>query len=281
MGAQLSAALVVLPVAWSAALVVQIAARVTGPFWWLAAGVLIATGLVLLMHGGPALLARVSGARPVTRDALLERLASLARRANVSIHSIDVVPDERGATALVAGVGHSCRVFISSEMALHWSDEEIEVVVAHELAHHAHRDLWRTLVLDAALAVTALGGAQAVIGAWGPALGWPAIGELAALPIVALVAGAGWLAVTPVRHALSRMQERRADEFALALTGSVAAFASALRRLGARHLVEERPSRVTRWLHHRHPSVAERLALAEQKARQAPARPQPPVQSER
>ncbi len=63
---------------------------------------------------------------------------------------------------------------------------------------------------------------------------------------------------------MSRWQERRADAFALELTGGAAEFRAALRRLAARHLVEERPSRLTRWLYHRHPTVAERLRFADQ-----------------
>jgi STE24 endopeptidase len=72
-----------------------------------------------------------------------------------------------------------------------------------------------------------------------------------------------WLLFAPVRFAQARRQERRADVFALAMTDGAEAFSSAIRRLGARHLAEERPSRVTRWLSHRHPTVAERLALAD------------------
>jgi STE24 endopeptidase len=264
LGAQLGATLIVLPTALAAALIVHGAARLTGNLWWIVAGVLLAIGMVAALHGGPGLLARLSGARPLTRPALVERLAALARRARVPIHSIDVVPDERGeATALVAGVGARRRVFLSSEMALNWSDDEIEVVVAHELAHHAHHDLWRTLALDALVMCAGLGAAGAVLDV---AARWdwaPAVRDLEALPMVALIAGAVWLLATPVRHALSRAQERRADEFALSLTGAAEAFSTAVRRLGARHLAEERPSALTRWLHHRHPSVAERLALAE------------------
>jgi hypothetical protein len=49
----------------------------------------------------------------------------------------------------------------------------------------------------------------------------------------------------------------------LQLTGEVDAFGAAIRRLSARHLSEERPSSLARWLFHRHPPVAERLASAE------------------
>ena len=263
LGAQLSATGIVLPAVLVTALIVQWSAWVAGGAWWLVAGLLLAVSMVAAMHGVPALLARLSGARPMDRDAVIERLAALARRAGVEIYSIDIVPDERGeASAVVAGAGRSRRVFISSDMALNWTPEEIEVVVAHELAHHAHHDLWRTLALDAVLLSAALACANAVMVMLAPARGLPSVGTLEALPLIGLLAGVVWLAVTPIRHALSRAQERRADAFALALTGGTDAFASAVRRLSARHLVEEQPSTLTRWLHHRHPSVAERLALA-------------------
>ena len=77
-----------------------------------------------------------------------------------------------------------------------------------------------------------------------------------------VVAAAVWVLLTPLRYAHSRLQERRADEFALALTGGAEAFSSAIRRLGARHLVDDRPSILTRWLFHRHPTLDERLVLA-------------------
>jgi Zn-dependent protease with chaperone function len=98
------------------------------------------------------------------------------------------------------------------------------------------------------------------------------VGDLAALPFVALVVAGVWVVSAPLRNAVSRNQERRADEFALRITGSSGAFRTALRRLASQHLAEERPSRVTQWLYHRHPSVAERLAMASafQSGREAP-----------
>ena len=143
-----------------------------------------------------------------------------------------------------------------------WTDAEIAVVVAHELAHHAYRDLWRTWVLNAAVLAGALFAADRVIRLVAPGFGLGGPADLAALPLAALVACLTWIAATPVRHALSRRQERRADAFALVLTGEADAFGSAVRRLGARHLSEERPSALTRWLYLSHPPVAERLDLA-------------------
>ena len=66
----------------------------------------------------------------------------------------------------------------------------------------------------------------------------------------------------PLGLALSRAHERRADRFALALTGNPAAFQSAMRRLGAQNLAEQAPSRLVQWLFYSHPPLEERLAAA-------------------
>jgi len=248
-----------------AASAIAFGAVLPGPGWWLAAGGLLTAGRAIVLSLAPVLLRATGASQAVSRPGLRSRLAELAGRARVPVAGIDEWrTDEPTATAFVAGLGRTRRVFVASQLAREWSDDEIEVVVAHELAHHAHRDLWRALALDACVFLGGLWAADALLAAASRALGLRGPSDLAALPFVALVAGGVWLAATPVRHAQSRRQERRADRFALALTGSADAFAAAIRRLGERHLSEERPSRLTRWLYYRHPSVAERLALAAQ-----------------
>jgi STE24 endopeptidase len=192
---------------------------------------------------------------------IVNELALRARVPVTGVEELQVDESER-TTALVAGAGRSRRIFLSSELVRDWSDDEIGLVVAHELGHHAHRDLWRTLALDASVVAVALFLADRALGLPAPALGLAGPRDLAALPFVTLVAGSVWLLLTPLRHLHSRLQERRADEFALALTGGADAFSSAIRRLGARHLVEDRPSFVTHWLFHRHPTLEQRLALS-------------------
>jgi STE24 endopeptidase len=191
----------------------------------------------------------------------VERLGALSRQIRVPIQSVDELPPgaTATATALVTGGGAARRVFIASELVRDWSDDEVEFVVAHEFAHHAHHDLWKTLALDASILAAAFWVADRVASRFGNA----SIGDLAALPFIALTVAVVWVASAPLRHAVSRYQERRADAFALRTTGSADAFRTVLRRLASRHLAEERPSRMTQWLYHRHPSVAERVATAD------------------
>jgi STE24 endopeptidase len=106
-----------------------------------------------------------------------------------------------------------------------------------------------------------------VVGGWtmvglGEMFGVASAGDVAGLPLLALGAGGVIVAAAPLGHALSRRHERRADLFAIRLTGNPAAFISGLRRLGAQNLVEDRPSRLVELLCHTHPPLHRRLAAA-------------------
>jgi STE24 endopeptidase len=254
---QMEGVLLALPAAFVLAGVVLAAAWVAGAWWWLAAAAAIGAVLVGALHLAPGVVARASGATPIERPALVERLGALARRIHVPIASIDALPaDSTVATsAIVAGAGQRRRVFIADSVMRDWSDEEISVVVVHH-------DLWATLALDVIVLAAGFWLAGLARPLFGPAGAAP-VGGIDMLPLVAFLASGVWLAASPVRHALSRRQERRADRFALELTGSAEAFQAAIRRLAAQHLAEERPSTLTRLFYHRHPSAAERVAGAE------------------
>ena len=262
---------VTLLVALAAAAVVRIATATAGPLWWAVAAALLAAGLAAALGAAPAFFAGLGEVQPLGRPPLARRLADLVRQAGVPVGTIGAwrIAEPAPTAALVAGVGRTRRVLVAAELVRDWSDDEIAVVVAHELAHHVHRDLWRTWGLNAASLAAGLWLADWLVG-WTSSASWTSsVAELASLPLVALLTGAAWAAATPARHALSRHQERRADLFALALTGNAEAFAAAVRRLAARHLAEERPSTLVRWLFFTHPPIAERLACAAAWQRQA------------
>jgi STE24 endopeptidase len=262
--AHVQSALVGGAIALGASIVVRASMALAGAWWWAAAGLMIAAGLGAALRAAPLLMPLAGDMRPLERPGLSARVAALSARAGVPLLGLYVwhVGESERASALLAGSGRTRRAVISEAIERDWSDDEIEVVLAHELAHHAHHDLWRTLVLDAVILCAALLVADRIADVWAARVGLAGSRDLAALPLLALVVGAVWLMATPIRHLQSRWQERHADRFALRMTGHADAFSTAVRRLGALHLSEERPSHATRWLYHRHPSVQERLALA-------------------
>jgi STE24 endopeptidase len=239
--------------------VAHLSAQQTGGWWWLVTGLTLSAFLAAAVRGISTLIARSGAARPLADDRLKARLTAVSASAGVPVAGIFEwrASGDTSHSASVTGFGRGRRVLIAPEILSEWTEDEITVVVAHELSHHKHHDLVQALVVDALLMSTALAMADLAL----RAAAVPAI-SLPALPIVALVAGGVWVAVTPARHALSRWQERRADQFALAVTGEAAAFAAAVRRVGERNLIEDRPDALTRWFFHRHPTIEERLAMA-------------------
>ena len=54
----------------------------------------------------------------------------------------------RKANAALAGLGRTRRILLSDTLLADYSEDEIEVILAHELAHHVHRDLWRGIAVQ-------------------------------------------------------------------------------------------------------------------------------------
>ncbi len=107
-----------------AAVVVLAATRLAGPLWWLLAGVLLAASLLGALRAMPAVLLRVARTRAVNRPSLMAGLRELARETGVHVSDIVEWQVDDQASALVAGLGRTRRVFVSSEMLRDWADDE-------------------------------------------------------------------------------------------------------------------------------------------------------------
>jgi STE24 endopeptidase len=234
--------------------------------WWLIAGILFALLTVGLTNLAPVLLLPLFySVKPLEREALRSRLLTLAGRAGARVfgaYEWGLAAKTKKANAALAGLGATRRILVSDTMLAEYSDEEIEVVLAHELAHHVHGDIWKGIAFESVLIVAGFYLASRVLaGLAGPA-GLRGVDDIAGLPLLLLAAGAVSLVMMPVAQAMSRMFERSADRFALDLTGNPAAFISAMRRLGAQNLAEERPTAIVKWLFYSHPPIRERIAAA-------------------
>ena len=236
-------------------------------WWWLAAGITFAAVIVGLTQLMPVLLLPLFyRVKPLEKESLRARLLALAERAGAGVlgaYEWGLGDKTNKANAALAGIGVTRRILVSDTMLAEYSDEEIEVVLAHELAHHVHGDISKGIAFESALMVAGLYLADRVLKALSPAIGLRGAADVAGLPLLLLAAGAVSLVMLPVAHAMSRAYERRADRFALDLTGNPAAFISAMRRLGAQNLAEEHPSRIVQWLFHSHPPLSERIDVAQ------------------
>ena len=235
--------------------------------WWLLASALFAALLVAMAWAAPVWLFPIFYEfRPLDRPALASRLVDLARRAGTTVSGVfewRLGDRTRKANAALVGLGDTRRILLSDTLLETHSDDEIEVILAHELAHQVYGDLWTGLVAQVAMVTAGLYAAHRVLAVLRGSFGIAEMPtEVEQLPALALVAGAVVFVLSPVAHALSRAHERRADRFAIERTGNAAAFMSAIKRLSSQNLAEETPPAWVEALLHSHPSTARRLDYA-------------------
>ncbi|MBI4888912.1 MAG: M48 family metallopeptidase [Acidobacteria bacterium] len=250
----------------AAAIIVSSLLRWRPEDWWLIAAICFGAILVVLAQLAPVLLLPLFYTfTPLDRPALVARLVALAGRAGARVLGVfewRLSDRTRKANAALTGIGRTRRILLSDTLLAEHSDDEIEVILAHELAHHVHHDIWTSLALEVALLTLGLYLTDVVLEASTGRFGLLGKADIAALPLVVLTAGAVSLALLPLVNAFSRAHERRADRYALEMTGNAAAFISAMKRLGTQNLAEERPSRLVELLFHSHPPMAARLEAA-------------------
>ncbi|MGQ0735792.1 MAG: M48 family metallopeptidase [Acidobacteriota bacterium] len=246
--------------------VVYAALRWQPDWWWAIAFATFAAGMIGLVHLAPVvLLPMFYRVAPLDRPGLTHRLLALAGRTKtpvLGVYEWTLSAHTKKANAALAGIGRTRRILLSDTLLSGYTDDEIEVVLAHELSHHVHHDLWRSMALASVLLVSGFLGAHVVLRELSGPLELRGVDDPAGLPLLLLVAGVASALFMPVGNALSRAHERRADRFALEITGHPEAFVSAMKRLSQQNLAEERPSRLVQWLFYSHPPIRERIESA-------------------
>jgi STE24 endopeptidase len=242
-----------------------------GEWWWISAAI-FAAATILLARVAPVLLLPIFYKfKPLDRPALVDRLMTLATRARTDVVGVFewvLSSHTRKANAALAGMGRTRRILLSDTLLADYSEDEIEVILAHELAHHVHRDLWRGIAVQAVALAGGFYVADRVLQAVAGPLELRGISDPAGLPVLLLVAGAWSFLLMPISNAVSRAQERAADRYALKTTRNVDAFVTAMKRLSQQNLAEEYPSPLVRWLFYSHPPIRERIDAARAFARE-------------
>jgi STE24 endopeptidase len=240
--------------------------------WWVpasAASVGLSAGF---MFAGPVLLDPIFNTfTPLpdgrTRTSVLE----LAGKAGVDVGQVFEVDASRrttAANAYVTGLGATKRVVLFDTLLRDFTSEEVDLVVAHELGHVRHRDVPRGLVFLLVVAPVAVHAAQRLIEAWIPDP--DRRGTAAVIPAGALAVGLVSSAVTTVANQLSRRIERRADAYALMLTGAPEPFIAFEKRIALKNIADPDPPRWLTFLMASHPPAVERIGAGVAYARATP-----------
>lgn len=204
---------------------------------------------------------------PLADGPLRSRLLTLAERDGVVVTEVLEADASRRTTALnayVSGFGASKRIVLYDTLVNSASNDEIALVVAHELGH-ARRDDVLVGTLEGSMAA-ALGVVGGFLLLRRPgvrrATGAGSAGDPAAVPVLVALASLAAFAAAPVENSVSRAIEARADVNSLDLTGDVATFIAAQQRLDVSNLTHLQPNRVLFFWFGNHPAPLDRIGLA-------------------
>jgi len=232
--------------------------------WWLWVALVLLFFSVVMANLAPVLILPLFYKFTALPEGdLTKRLLALAERAHTRVRGIftmQMSSKTTAANAALMGLGNTRRIVLGDTMLDRYTPDEIEVVLAHELGHHVHHDIWKLIVSQSILT---LGGLYLV----NVVLHWAVetqhfylgLADAATIPLVLALIGAFGLIVMPISNGYSRVIEYQADEYALQTTQMVGPFKSAMTRLANQNLADAEPSPIIEFLFHDHPSIRKRL----------------------
>ncbi len=236
-------------------------------WWWLVGGAVYLLFTIVLANLAPVLIMPLFNRfTPIADAALRERILRLAERAGTrvrGVYSMDFSRRTSAANAFVTGIGNTRRIVLGDTLIDNYTPREIEVVMAHELGHHVHGDIWRGLAFETVATLVGLCIANLLLHASVDAFGYRNVSDVAAFPLLALILSLFGLVTMPLTNAYSRAREYAADDYALRLTGDAPAFITAMQRLGNQNLAEPEPPRWVVLLFYSHPPLPDRIRHAE------------------
>ena len=243
--------------------------------WWIpGSGIVIAFGVITLWLWPVLIDPLFNDFQPLKKGRLRSEVLDLARRADVKVGEVYRVDASRRTTAVnayVNGIGPTKRVVLYDNLIDGLPPEQVRQVVAHELGHQKHRDIYRGLLWLALAAPAGVYLAQRLAETFGrrEGLGDPARKPgPAALPAIALAVSLVSLAFGSASNVVSRQVEARADSFSLELTHNPAALIALQRELAERNISDPDPPALLQTLFGTHPTTTERIGIGEAWARE-------------
>ena len=208
---------------------------------------------------------------PLENENLKERLVRLSERAGTRVRGVyewKLSEKSKKANAALTGLGATRRIILADTLLQRYSDDEIEAVLAHELGHHVHKHILKSIAVQAGITLFGFWAANAVLHyAMERGHLFETLSDFANLPLLVLVSTVLSFLLMPLLNSYSRFNERQADRYCFQSITSVAPFISSMNKLAEQNLAERTPAKWVEWFFHSHPAITKRVAAAEDWAR--------------
>ena len=193
--------------------------------WWLIAWVVFLGLFVLLAQLAPVVLFPVFYKfEPLDNEELKRRLIVLSERAGTRVRGVyrwHLSEKSKKANAALTGLGATRRIILADTLLENYSNDEIEAVLAHELGHHVHRHILKSILVQAGITLFGFWLANYVLRYAVERRGmFETLSDFANLPLLILVSTVLSFLLMPALNAYSRFNERQADQYCFESVGS-------------------------------------------------------------
>lgn len=258
----------IIPLGGAVTAVLYLLIEASPNLWWLpASAIMILISFVLSVLVPVVIMPLFYEMKPLEDKSLKERIEKLARKARsdiTGIYTINLSEKSTGAEAMFMGLGKTKRIAISDTLLESYTEDEIEVIVAHELGHNKNKDFWRLLAFQAPLSLLSFFLVHISFNALVGPLGYSGIGDIAAFPLLAILLVIISSFIMPIANTFVRSSEWAADEYALKLTGNPESFITMMNKITDQNLDEAEQNKLIESLLSDHPSCAHRVLHAEE-----------------
>ncbi len=236
--------------------------------WWVwGAGVAVAFTVVSMAVSPVFFEPLFNTYTPLKDEAVRGPILRLARANGIPATNVFVVDASRQTTrvsANVAGFLGSERIALNDNLLKRCTLPEIETVMAHEMGHYVLHHVYTGILQLGLLIVAGFAflkwGFDRVARRWGGRWGIAGPGDVAGLPLLALLLSVFFFAVTPVSNTIVRTQEVEADIFGLNAARQPDGEAEVALKLGEYRKMK--PGPLEEFLFYDHPSGYDRILRA-------------------
>ena len=236
--------------------------------WWMLAWALFMGLFIVLAQLAPVVLLPIFYKfEPLDNEDLRRRLVVLSARAGMLVRGVyrwKLSEKSKKANAALTGLGATRRIILADTLLDNYTPEEIEAVLAHELGHHVHSHILKSIFVQAVITLFGFYAANWVLHYAVDQHMFEELSDFANLPLLALVSVVLSFFLMPALNAYSRFNERQADRYAFESISSVEPFITSMNKLAEQNLAERTPSKWVEWFFHSHPAISRRLAAAKE-----------------
>jgi len=203
---------------------------------------------------------------PMKDKRLEARIDALAHRAGIEdskIFEVDKSKDTTTVNAYVTGLGGTKRIVLWDTLLTKLEDEEVLVVMGHEMGHYVLNHVAQGLLLSSIGTLFALyfihRAALFLIARFAPRFGFDRLSDVASVPLILLLAEVTIFLGAPVINGFSRSMEHEADRFALEITRTNRSAAQGFVKLQEDNLAVPYPGWLSTVWRSSHPPIGERI----------------------